>query len=129
VSGPQGFSYYSDPVPEIAEEHGISAHLYADDTQLYLPFSLTEEDSVRVVLQMEDCCEDTRGWMTQNKLKLNEDKTEVLVILPSRQSHKCKIDSLSIGGHKVQTSQCVRNLGIILHPSLPIINIPLKHSC
>jgi len=118
VSGPQGFSYYSDPVPEIAEEHGVSAHLYADDTQLYLPFSLTEEDSMRAVLQMEDCIEDIRKWMTCNKLKLNEDKTEVLVILPSRQSHKSTIDSLSIGGHDVQPSQCVRNLGILFDSSM-----------
>ena len=97
VSGPQGFSYYSDPVPEIAEQHGVSAHLYADDTQLYLSFSLTQEDAERATIQMEDCIEDIRRWMNKNKLKLNEDKTEVLVILPSRQSHKTKIESLSIG--------------------------------
>jgi hypothetical protein len=118
VSGPQGFSKYSDLVPEIAEEHGISVHLFADDTQYYLPFSLTEEDLKRASLQMEDCCEDTRRWMTQNKLKLNKDKTEVLVILPFHQSHKCSIDSLTIGGHNVQTSKCVRNLGVLFDSSM-----------
>ena len=112
VSGPQGFSYYSDPVPDIALHHGVSAHLYADDTQLYLPFSLSQVDAERAVIQMEDCIEDIRRWMNSNKLKLNEDKTEVLVILPSRQSHKVTIDSLSIGGCNVQPSKSVRNLGV-----------------
>ena len=46
------------PITEIAEKHGVSAHLYTDNTQLYIPFSLTEEDSLRAVLQMEDCIDD-----------------------------------------------------------------------
>jgi hypothetical protein len=118
VSGPQGFSKYSDVVPEIADKHDISAHLFADDTQYYLPFSLTKKDSDNASVRMEDCCEDTRRWMTQNKLKLNEDKTEVLVILPYHHSHKSTIDSLSIGGYNVQTSKCVRNLGVLFDSSM-----------
>ena len=89
---------YSNVLPEIVEGHSVSAHLYADDPQLYLPFSLTEEDDGRAVQQLEDCIEDVRTWITQNKLKLNKDKTEMLIILHSRQTHKCSISSLTIGG-------------------------------
>jgi hypothetical protein len=66
---------------------------------------------------MEDCIEDIRKWMNTNKLKLNEEKTQVLVILPSRQSHKSTIQALSIGGHDVQPVQCVRNLGVLFDSS------------
>ena len=111
--GPQGFSYYTDEIPEIASKHGVSAHLYADDTQLYLPFSLTPEGAERAVIKIEDCIDDVRKWMSVNKLKLNEDKTELLVILPTRQAHKCSITSITIGGCEVQTTDSARNLGVI----------------
>ena len=82
--GPQGFSYYTDEIPGIAEKHGICAHLYADNTQLYLPFSLSDYSAEEAVRIMEDCINDVNKWMLQNKLKLNDDKTELLIITPSR---------------------------------------------
>ena len=51
--------------------------------------------------------------MSSNKLKLNEDKTELLIILLCRQTHKCNIESLSIGGCEIKSSGTVRNLGVI----------------
>ena len=36
-TGPNGFSFYSNPVPQIAEQHGVSVQIYSDDTQLYHP--------------------------------------------------------------------------------------------
>ena len=57
--GPQGFSYCTDPVPVITEKHGVPAHLYADDTNLYLPFSLTDNDAQEEVFIMEGCIDDT----------------------------------------------------------------------
>ena len=74
VTGPNSFSFYSDPVPQIGEQHSISIHIYADDTQLYLPFALNETDANRAVIQMEDCIDDIWKWMTHNELKLNEEK-------------------------------------------------------
>ena len=109
-----GFSYYTDEIPEIAAAHGVSVHMYADDTQLYLPFSLTmPECAQEAVIQIEDCIEDVRQWMTSNKLKLNDEKTELLIILPSRQVHKCNLTSFTIGGCEINASSSVRNLGVM----------------
>ena len=51
-------------------------------------------------------------WMTLNKLKLNKNKTELIVILLSLsiQTHKCSISSLTIGGCDIEVSSSIRNL-------------------
>jgi hypothetical protein len=114
VSGPQDYSYYSAEVPEVALQHGVSVHVYADDTQLYLQFELSSpEGAETAVVKMEDCVEDIRKWMAMNKLKLNDDKSELLVITPSRQTHKCNISQIKMGDNNVTASESVRNLGIM----------------
>ena len=35
--GPFGFKLNTKPLAAIAQNHGVSLHLYADDTQLYIP--------------------------------------------------------------------------------------------
>ena len=61
-------------------------HLYADDTQIY--FSLTTPDTYRSLNQARDCLQDVSLWMKNSKLKLNEDKTEFLIIGTSTQRAK-----------------------------------------
>jgi hypothetical protein len=119
VSGPQDFSYYSDEVPQIALEHGVCVHMYADDTQLYLPFDLSSPGAAEsAVRQMEDCIEDILKWMTTNKLKLNDDKSELIVITPLRQSHKCDIAQILMGDCVVEAADTVRNLGVMFDSSM-----------
>ena len=62
---------------------------------------------------MEVCISDVKIWMYQNKLELNDDKIEILIIIPSQQTHKCNISSITIGDCDVTKSDCVRNLGIL----------------
>ena len=109
VLGPMEFLCYMCPVYDIARQHGISIHQYADDTQLYLPFQWNKQDEA--IARMESCLEDIRVWMKQNKLKLNEDKSELLILHPARQAHKVTIDSVQIGDCTVQAAQVAKNLG------------------
>ena len=98
-------------------QHGVSAHLYADDTQIYLPFTLTQDESERLVVQM-DCIDDICRWINANNL-LNLMKTRQR-FLPSRKSHQITIDSLSIVRFDVQLqpSKSVKNLGVYFDSSM-----------
>ena len=60
--------------------------MYADDTQLYMP--CTAEDSEGTVSKMEDSIADVKKWMSCNCLKLNDSKTEFLVISKRLQKKK-----------------------------------------
>ena len=56
----------------------IDFHIYADDTQLYVSFDLSNPN---VALdRMNLCISDLRIWIIRNKLKINDSKTEFLII-------------------------------------------------
>ena len=75
------FTSYTAPLGEIARRHGVELHLYADNTQVYMSFSpLTDESTTRTFQRIEACIAEIRMWLKNNKLMLNDDKTDVLVI-------------------------------------------------
>ena len=67
--------------------------------------------------------------MTDNKLKLNDDKTEVMIISSSRMSTALSIpDSFDIGNAPVPFSDTVKNLGVTLDCHLSLfstLSVPL----
>ncbi len=58
ILGPLLFNVYMCPLWEIIRNHTVSFHLYADDTQLYLP--LKAGDSIQPLL---GCISDTKEWL------------------------------------------------------------------
>ena len=77
VLGPLLFISYTPPLCDIARRHGISIHLYADDTQMYISFSpLSNEDTNSAMMRLQACVIAIQNWMIANKLKLNADKTD-----------------------------------------------------
>jgi len=72
---------YTSPLGDIVRQYNTGYHFYADDTQLYLSFSsLSGDDQAYSAAQVKSCVGDIDHWMSLNKLKLNRDKTELLVI-------------------------------------------------
>jgi hypothetical protein len=111
VDGPFDFIIYTGPIHDIAAAHGLQIHMYADDTQIYIEFDLNPFSASQAKCKLEACVDDIRAWMRQNKLQLNEDKTELVVITPSRQSGKVQIESVKVGTSDVLPSESARNLG------------------
>ena len=76
------------------------------------------------------CTDDIKTWMTENQLKLDDDKTEALLFSSSsslKLSTICLPDSITLGSHSILFSDSARNLGFILGPKLSmkkhVINI------
>ena len=69
------------PIGSILRHHGTDYQLYADDTQLYIKFDLSDPSIALEKINL--CISDIRTWMIKNKLKINDSKTEFLVLTSS----------------------------------------------
>ncbi len=112
VIGPSGFSLlYTLPLGDIIRNHGLKYHFYADDTQLFLSFDPTQENAESALQRIETCIDEIRQWMSQNFLKLNDDKTEFIIIGSHFQRSKVHIPHIRVGDVNITPGDSVRNLG------------------
>ena len=62
---------------------------------------------------MELCIAEVAAWLTKNPLKLNREKSEVIVFFPAKQRDSLPADVyITVSGHQIQPSSCVCNLGV-----------------
>ena len=64
-----------------------------------------------MLMAFYSCIRDVRAWMRDDKLMLNDDKTEFLIIGTERQLSKASVDKITIGQAEVSPASSVRNLG------------------
>lgn len=60
---------------------------------------------------MEKCIDELRTWMLIDKLKINDDKTEFMIIGTKQQLEKISPQTLTIGKATVTTVSTAKNLG------------------
>jgi hypothetical protein len=113
VLGPLLFVLYTSPLSSIIQKHSVHHHSFADDTQLHKSAYISEIPELINV--MKQCTDDVKSWMTANKLKLNDDKTEAMLISSSKMASKVShCSSIVIGTSNISFSASVRDLGFHL---------------
>ena len=119
VLGPNLYEdYFAVPVGEILRKHNLLFHIYADDTQIYLPFLPGEESAA--IHRLEKCLTEVRQWMATNWLQLNDSKTEFIIFGSKQNLSMLQEISLTIGESKIFPSDCVRNIGAHLDKELSL---------
>ena len=111
VSGP----YSSVPMPTSCSRSSSCTCPTHSVTILSFIFPSTHTTPLvkqRQYMAMEQCIRSIRAWMQADKLKLHENKTEVLLIGTRQQLSKVHLDTLTVGDTNVAIVNKARNLGV-----------------
>ena len=103
------------PLGNICREYEVDAQFFADDEQMYLAFKPKKTDSQeQCITTLEKCISETKTWMGSNRLKLNDDKTEFIIIGSRQQLSKITDTAIKIGNTTIQPVESVCDLGYFL---------------
>ena len=79
VMGPVLFILYTQPLFNLVSKHAVS-------TMLSL-IKISTLDAIHQSIEtLQNCTIDVKSWMTANKLQLNDNKTEAMIIISNRKS-------------------------------------------
>ncbi len=91
----------------------LKIHLFADDTSIFFSHkNLKELESI-----VNNELSKVSDWLIANKLTLNVDKSNFLLISPSRKNTTNKIN-LSINNEAIAQKDCIKYLGVLLDKNL-----------
>lgn len=116
VLGPILFNIYSSSLGCLLRERKVGYHLYADDSQIYITVNPDQIDAAAA--SMEECIRLVSAWMSQHHLKMNNNKTEFLILSKKLISRQIRPPSLNVCGHSVQPTDSARNIGVIMDSHL-----------
>ena len=89
---------------------------YADDTKLHSSCAPAQIDDMCDRLSF--CIDDIKGWAIKNKLKLNEDKTEAMVLGKPSALSGISRESIVFAGCQIPLASRVRSLGVTLDSAM-----------
>ena len=101
VLGPVPFTLYTQPLSDIIS-HKSSA----------------PSDFHSLIHDIEQCVDSVRSWMSGNRLKLNNDKTEALVVVSRRRVSVSQDSHFRVGIHDISFKCHVKSLGVYIDATL-----------
>ena len=115
ILGPVLFTVYTGTLAFLLEAHGVNYHFFADDTQLYIRVEDIDEAKHR----LSSLLSDLKIWMARRNLKLNDGKTEIIVIWGNlRNVPIANFGVMSFGDTQLVPCESANNLGVVLDSSL-----------
>ena len=113
VLGPILFTMYIKPLSAIIDSHSIIQHSLANDPQIHT--SAPPDRISELLHSILSCVCDVKAWATANMPKLNDNKTELMLVTSKRTKHLHYLPtSITIGDARIPIKQSVKNLGLTL---------------
>ena len=101
------YSLYTSPISNIIHSYGLSHHIYADDTSIFISYSCSDAPESLDIL--DACTLHLLDWFNVNRLRLNPDKSVVLVCPPRG---NIVPNDVSLCGVPIPCSSVARYLGV-----------------
>ncbi|KAK6178265.1 hypothetical protein SNE40_013071 [Patella caerulea] len=118
VLGPVLFTLYTKDLGSLISDHDLLKHFYADDSQIMSIFKPTPMSAAITNSKLSRCYDQIKLSMTANKLKLNDEKTEALLLGPKSRGDLCVLTHVHVGNLSIPISNSIRNLGVMFDSSL-----------
>ena len=118
INGPIYFTCYSSTMGTCIGP-GCELVGYADDHSLYTKYragNIAEEAAS--IARLSSALENTKQWMLENRLKMNDDKTEFTIFGSSHLLQKCDLMNITVGQSVVERSPVIKLLGVQLDEQL-----------
>ena len=113
VLGPMLFTMSIKPLSAIIDSHSIIHHSFADDLQLQM--SAPPDRISELLYPMQSCIGDVKAWATANMYKLNDNKTELMLVTSKIAKHLHSLPtSITMGNAQIPFKQSVKNFGLTL---------------
>ena len=119
-AGAQLFNLYCSMIQEIVNPP-LTLHGFADNHAVGNKFKPGEwSEEARCMCELEDCAVDLKVWMNENRLKMNNDKTEFILFGSKPQLEKCKTKTLNVDNTEIELADKIKYLGVILDQNLSL---------
>ena len=121
VLGPVLFILYTGPIGQIIRHHQLDFHAFADDSQLYVSFKINDPTDEKAALtRIQACVREIKAWLNHNRLHLNDNKTEVLVITTPSSANKHSVTDVIVGDSIIRPTAVARNIGVMFDNELSL---------
>ena len=101
---------YIEPLSAIIDSHSIIHHSFADDLQLQM--SAPPDEISELFHSMQSFIDDVEAWATANMLKLNDNKTELMLVTSKRTKHLHNLPtSITNDNAQIPFKQSVKSIG------------------
>ena len=130
VLGPVLFNLYIRSIYNCVKKLGFDISGYADDHQILKSFMPNEQLSL-LAIQLDNCFNTIKSWMSDYYLKMNDSKTQIIIFGPSKVLGDIRIRGLNTTGTAIRFVSTVKNLGIMMDSHLTFEKqvVELKKKC
>ena len=111
------FNIYVSSLPSIVKNLGFKTSIYADDSNARLQFSLHFQ-YYNIMVRIPELIEEITSWMHVHFLKINPEKTELILFCPPSTKDASTIQGVFLSNSCLRFSKSVRLLGVNLDPYL-----------
>ena len=117
VLGPKLFNIYVRSQHKVFEKCLFKTTAFADDSNGAKTFSIQFQYNI-LKYSVPECMKEITSWMNVNFLKINPEKTEILLLYPQSRSSDVIIKGTFIEGKCIRFSNEVKNVGVWLDKNL-----------
>ena len=117
VLGPKLFNIYVRSQHKVFEKCMFKTTAFADDSNGAKTFSLKFQFNT-LKYSVAECMREITSWMNINFLKINPEKTEILLFYPPSLASEVIIKGTFIEGKCIRFSNEVKNVGVVLDKNL-----------